>query len=79
MYFYSSVFGLFCLALIILSFSAGGRLVSCFLTCFFLEELHHYVEEYVSVYDVNDVEEWRLVINEVTAFMEVSRPLEACR
>ena len=38
--------------------------------CFF-QELHHYVEEYVNVYEADDDEEWRLVISEVTAFMEV--------
>ena len=38
----------------------------------FLQELHHYVEEYVNVYEADDDEEWRLVISEVTAFMEVS-------
>ena len=37
-----------------------------------IQELHHYVEEYVSVYEAEDDEEWRLVISEVTAFMEVS-------
>ena len=37
-----------------------------------IQELHHYVEEYVSVYQAEDDEEWRLVISEVTAFMEVS-------
>ena len=36
-----------------------------------IQELHHYVEEYVSVYEADDDEEWRLVISEVTAFMEV--------
>ncbi|XP_073242571.1 protein SCAI-like isoform X1 [Porites lutea] len=35
-----------------------------------IQELHHYVEEYVSVYEAEDDEEWRLVISEVTAFME---------
>ncbi|CAH3025521.1 unnamed protein product [Porites evermanni] len=35
-----------------------------------IQELHHYVEEYVSVYEAQDDEEWRLVISEVTAFME---------
>ena len=35
------------------------------------QELHHYVEEYVNVYEADDDEEWRLVISEVTAFMEV--------
>jgi len=38
---------------------------------FFYQELHHYVEEYVNVYEADDDEEWRLVISEVTAFMEV--------
>lgn len=37
----------------------------------FSQELHHYVEEYVNVYEADDDEEWRLVISEVTAFMEV--------
>lgn len=37
----------------------------------FYQELHHYVEEYVNVYEADDDEEWRLVICEVTAFMEV--------
>ena len=37
----------------------------------FFQELHHYVEEYVNVYEADDDEEWRLVISEVTAFMEV--------
>ena len=37
-----------------------------------IQELHHYAEEYVSVYEAEDDEEWRLVISEVTAFMEVS-------
>ena len=36
-----------------------------------IQELHHYVEEYVSIYEADDDEEWRLVISEVTAFMEV--------
>lgn len=36
-----------------------------------IRELHHYVEEYVTVYEAEDDEEWRLVISEVTAFMEV--------
>ncbi|XP_068732989.1 protein SCAI-like [Montipora capricornis] len=35
-----------------------------------IQELHHYLEEYVSVYEADDDEEWRLVISEVTAFME---------
>ncbi|KAJ7370151.1 hypothetical protein OS493_034080 [Desmophyllum pertusum] len=35
-----------------------------------IQELHHYVEEYVNVYEADDDEEWRLVISEVTAFME---------
>lgn len=39
--------------------------------CFSFQELYHYVEEYVSVYEADDDEEWRLVISEVTAFMEV--------
>ena len=36
-----------------------------------IHELRHYLEEYVSVYEADDDEEWRLVISEVTAFMEV--------
>lgn len=36
-----------------------------------IQELYHYVEEYVNVYEADDDEEWRLVISEVTAFMEV--------
>lgn len=35
-----------------------------------IQELYHYVEEYVNVYEADDDEEWRLVISEVTAFME---------
>ena len=40
------------------------------------QELHHYVEEYVNVYEADDDEEWRLVISEVTAFMEVGMKIE---
>ena len=36
-----------------------------------IHDLHHYVEEYVTVYEADDDQEWRLVISEVTAFMEV--------
>jgi hypothetical protein len=36
-----------------------------------MKELGHYVEEYVDVYDAEDDEEWRLVITEVTSFVQV--------
>ncbi|KXJ13660.1 protein SCAI [Exaiptasia diaphana] len=35
-----------------------------------IAELIHYVEEYVNVYDAEDDEEWRLVITEVTSFVQ---------
>ena len=35
------------------------------------QELRHYADEYVTVYDAEDDEEWRLVISEVIAFMQV--------
>ena len=48
-----------------------GKSITSFFFASFSQELHHYVEEYVNVYEADDDEEWRLVINEVTAFMEV--------
>ncbi|XP_001626466.2 protein SCAI [Nematostella vectensis] len=35
-----------------------------------VQEFTHYMEEYVTVYDADDDEEWRLVISEVTAFVQ---------
>lgn len=37
-----------------------------------LQELKQYIDEYTMVYDPTDEEDWRLVINEVTAFIDVS-------
>ena len=48
-----------------------GQSITSWIVCSFSQELHHYVEEYVNVYEADDDEEWRLVISEVTAFMEV--------
>ena len=41
------------------------------LTTPFLQELRQYVDEYAKVYDSTDEDDWRLVINEVTTFIEV--------
>ena len=38
---------------------------------FFLKELRQYVDEYAMVYDSTEEGNWRLVINEVTTFIEV--------
>ena len=37
-----------------------------------LQELKQYIDEYTMVYDPTDEDDWRLVINEVTAFIDVS-------
>ena len=43
------------------------------LTPSFLQELRQYVDEYAKVYDSTDEDDWRLVINEVTTFIEVGQ------
>ena len=37
-----------------------------------LQELKQYIDEYTMVYDPTDEDDWRLVVNEVTAFIDVS-------
>ena len=54
-----------------MQYNLGQSITRSWIVCSFSQELHHYVEEYVNVYEADDDEEWRLVISEVTAFMEV--------
>lgn len=37
-----------------------------------LQELKQYIDEYTMIYDPTDEDDWRLVVNEVTAFIDVS-------